>query len=72
MSPEQRKKGSARAYAREYLKRGKIVRRGCEVCGARAQMHHDDYDKPLEVRWLCRPHHLAHHQAEKRRLPAAA
>src|SRR5262245_57418077 len=39
------------------LKRGKIKRQPCEVCGSTAQMHHDDYSRPLEVRWLCRPHH---------------
>lgn len=30
----------------------------CEVCGEqRAHRHHDDYSKPLEVRWLCPRHH---------------
>lgn len=25
------------------------------------QAHHDDYSKPLEVRWLCPSHHKLHH-----------
>lgn len=51
----------ARGIANVYLSRGKIQREGCEVCGGRAEMHHDDYYKPLVVRWLCREHHLAWH-----------
>lgn len=43
-----------------------LARACCEVCGAaRVVAHHDDYSKPLAVRWLCRPHHLRHHAAER-------
>ena len=44
------------------LKAGKLVRQPCEECGAeKADAHHDDYAKPLEVRWLCRSHHRQWH-----------
>lgn len=44
------------------LMRGVLQRQPCEVCGeAGSHGHHDDYDKPLEVRWLCPFHHVAHH-----------
>lgn len=26
-----------------------------------SKTHHDEYSKPLEVRWLCRLHHREHH-----------
>lgn len=42
---------------------GTLVRQPCEVCGKeRVDAHHDDYSKPLEVRWLCRGHHMEHHR----------
>jgi hypothetical protein len=42
---------------------GKLTRGPCEACGAaeNVEAHHDDYAKPLDVRWLCRPDHAAHH-----------
>lgn len=61
---EAKKKANARSYTREYIKRGYIKRKPCEVCGAKAEAHHDDYDKPTEIRWLCRQHHLEHHRKE--------
>src|SRR6185437_11420837 len=42
---------------------GRLVRQPCEVFGFKRHVvaHHDDYAKPLEVRWLCRSHHTLHH-----------
>ena len=47
------------------VKKGLIVRQPCERCGAteRINGHHDDYSKPLAVRWLCTYCHRAHHMA---------
>ena len=59
----ERFKMNARSYAHVYLKRGKIKKKPCESCGRdNSQMHHDDYAKPTDVRWFCRPCHLAHHK----------
>lgn len=53
---------SAREKVRYALRCGKLVKGPCETCGCeRVQAHHDDYSKPLEVRWVCRPHHRALH-----------
>lgn len=45
------------------VKRGILVKKPCEVCATEpAEAHHDDYTKPLEVRWLCEKHHGEHHR----------
>jgi hypothetical protein len=42
---------------------GKLEKQPCEECGnEKAVAHHDDYDKPLEVRWLCYRHHRLWHR----------
>lgn len=58
LTEEQRRRDTARSYASVYLKRGKIKRMPCEVCGEKAQMHHPDYSKPTKVKWFCRKHHI--------------
>ncbi len=52
----------AHSALRSGMKRGLVVRKPCEVCGdPKAEAHHDDYSRPLKVRWLCRKHHKEHH-----------
>lgn len=49
------------------IRRGDLHRQPCEVCGSKERIHahHDDYSKPLIVRWLCRKHHMMHHKSLK-------
>jgi hypothetical protein len=40
-----------------------LSRQPCSICGAeRAEAHHPDYSKPLDVVWLCKPHHAEVHR----------
>ena len=42
---------------------GKLKRDPCAICGttSRVHAHHQDYSKPLEVKWLCaKCHHRLH------------
>ena len=55
-------KTRAREKFHAAVRYGKIKRQPCEVCGKeKAHGHHDDYLKPLEVRWLCAVHHKEVH-----------
>lgn len=38
----------------------------CIRCGAKAHGHHENYDKPLEVIWLCPQHHKDRHKEMKK------
>ena len=46
-----------------------IIKRGdtCEQCKSVGDVegHHDDYNKPLTVRWLCKLCHFAWHKTNK-------
>jgi hypothetical protein len=62
-SEEQRRRGNARSLAGVYQRRGVLVRQPCRDCGTRrVQMHHPDYERPLEVVWLCRRCRLRRHR----------
>jgi hypothetical protein len=60
-NPEKRKAWIISTYA---IASGKLKKEPCEVCGTviKVQAHHDDYLKPLVVRWLCKWHHMEHHR----------
>jgi hypothetical protein len=79
-SPEQRKiilqksqskdprKKAATTMVNNAIRDGRLLKKPCEVCNHPVvQAHHDDYTKPLEVRWLCVPHHNEHHVQERRK-----
>lgn len=56
-------KAEARAEVFRAKQRGELVPAPCEVCGKeKTHAHHDDYAKPLQVRWLCHLHHKAWHK----------
>jgi hypothetical protein len=54
---------SAHKLVEYALKLGVLVKsETCEGCGAASELeghHHNGYDKPLEVQWLCSPCHVA-------------
>ena len=53
---------AARLTVKNAITSGKLVRQPCEVCGnPDVHGHHDDYSRPLEVKWLCPVHHTEHH-----------
>ena len=64
--PRLRMRHEARWQAREAVKRGKIKRSSCAHCAEpKAQIHHPDYYKPLEIIWLCVNCHRREHMRLK-------
>ena len=58
------KKYKAHTMVNNQKRAGNISELPCEVCGeVKVVAHHDDYDKPLNVRWLCQAHHKQWHAA---------
>jgi hypothetical protein len=65
------KRDAARAV-KQAICEDRLTSHPCEVCGLkRSEAHHDDYAKPLDVRWLCRHHHRKR-DAELREMRRAA
>lgn len=56
-----------RAHSRVHaaLRNGQLARGACERrsenCQGQIEGHHENYDLPLKVTWLCRRHHLGRH-----------
>ena len=61
-------------FVEQAVRKGVLVPEACEKCGASGKAsdgrslvhgHHDDYNKPLEVRWLCQKCHHIWHKTNK-------
>lgn len=50
-----------RIETRRRIKNGEIIVKNCEVCGKRAEVHHNNYKDPFDVSWLCTKHHSKLH-----------
>lgn len=56
----------AHTTANNAIKSGKLKRMPCEKCNKiKVEAHHDDYSKPLDVRWLCKRCHDHHHVVKR-------
>lgn len=69
---EDRRRAEARAFLKQFLSRGLVLRGACEVCGSsNTRPYHADYAKPLDVRWLCW-HHRFEHDTRRQSLRVAS
>ena len=57
-------KNKAHVIVASAMKSCKLFKEPCEECGTDENIHahHDDYLKPLNVRWLCAAHHSQWHK----------
>ena len=63
-------KYTAHLAVQRALVSGALQKQSCEVCGSEAvDAHHDRYDEPLNVRWLCRRHHVRLHKGGEDMFP---
>ena len=60
---EDTRRQNAHNAVRRAIMNGSLIRQPCERCGNENSVaHHEDYDKQLEVMWLCQPCHKKRHQ----------
>lgn len=60
---EARRRANARSYLHVYVRRGHVQKTPCEHCGSLDVIAFiQDYNEPLNVRWLCRSFHQAEHR----------
>ncbi len=56
-------RNKTRRKSNELVKQGRIKKEACVVCGAKEVLiHHEDYDNPFKVIWLCEFHHKEYHE----------
>jgi len=63
---EDRRRSKAHNAVARAIAKGSLVRSPCVRCGeTKSLAHHEDYDKPLDVMWLCQPCHKQRHKELK-------
>lgn len=64
---EDLRRSKAHSAVGRAIRSGDLVRQPCIKCGEEKSVaHHEDYDKPLEVIWLCHPCHKQRHKEIKK------
>lgn len=62
-----KEKEKIRLKIRDKIKTGELNRMPCQVCGnIKSEIHHIDYNKPNEILWLCKKHHLEWHYEDNK------
>jgi hypothetical protein len=70
LNDEQKVKAIVRSTTKMLVRRGKIEKLPCEICGKlEVEAHHDDYSMANKVRWLCFYHHREHHKTSENVMP---
>jgi hypothetical protein len=60
---EDKRRCAAHNAVARAIKSGSLVRNKCIRCSEpKTVAHHEDYDKPLDVMWLCQPCHKTRHK----------
>ena len=52
---------AAQVILNNAVRDGRVKPLPCLECGEKAEAHHPDYDRPLDVVWLCTTHHKQTH-----------
>jgi hypothetical protein len=70
VDPVERRKHNARNALYAAVVKGDVERPNrCQGCGILGPVHghHEDYEKPLDVVWLCRPCHAKRHDGYRKK-----
>lgn len=54
----------ARALVARAVQKGELAKEPCPCGEAKAEAHHDNYNEPLQVRWLCSRCHGREHRKD--------
>lgn len=55
--PENKFRKACRTKAQKAVRAGKIKKQPCKCGKIEVEMHHEDYNKPFEITWLCKMCH---------------